>query len=94
MDEPCEQFSLANKNRKIENGTDWKELQECMLVQIWLSDISDISDIKVNEVAKSLGLGEEEFWRSNGPVDILIGINHPRLHTGETRQTANLVARH
>ena len=30
MDEPREQFSLANKNRKIENGTDWKELQECM----------------------------------------------------------------
>ena len=55
---------------------------------------SDISDIKVNEVAKFLGLGKEEFRRSNGPVDILIGIDHPRLHTGETRQTANLVARH
>ena len=55
---------------------------------------SDISDIKVNEVAKFLGLGEEEFRRSNGPVDILIGIDHPQLHTGETRQAAKLVARH
>ena len=54
---------------------------------------SDISDIKVNEFEKFLGLGEEEFQRRNEPFDILIGIDHPRLHTGETRQTGNLVAR-
>ena len=27
------------------------------------------------------------------PVDLLIGINHARMHTGETRQAGNLVAR-
>ena len=57
---------------------------------------SDISNIRVNEVAKFLGLGEEEFRHiyGNWPVDILTVIDHPRLHTGETRQAANLAARH
>ena len=30
----------------------------------------------------------------DGPVDILIGIDNPTLHTGETRQRGELVARH
>ena len=55
---------------------------------------SDISNIRVNEVAKFLGLGEEQFRHSNWPVDILIVIDHPRIHTGETRQAADLAARH
>ena len=54
---------------------------------------SNTSEIKVNEVAKFLGLGERKIRRSNGPVDNLIWIDHPRLHTGETKQAANLVAR-
>ena len=55
---------------------------------------SNISKIKVHEVVKLLGLGEENIKRGDGPVDMLIGIDHPRLHTGETKQAANLVARH
>ena len=39
------------------------------------------------------GLGEDEIHRTNGPVDLLVGIDHPKLHTGETRETANLIAR-
>ena len=55
---------------------------------------SNISKIKVHEVVKLLGLGEKNIKRGDGPVDMLIGIDHPRLHTGETKQAANLVARH
>lgn len=44
---------------------------------------SNISEIKGSEVAKFLGLGKEKIRRSNSPVDILIGIDYPRLHTGE-----------
>lgn len=46
---------------------------------------SDIFDIKVNEVVKFFGLGKEEFWWSNGFVDILIGIDYLRLYIGEIR---------
>lgn len=55
---------------------------------------SNISKNKVHEVVKLLGLGEENIKRGDGPVDMPIGIDHPRLHTGETKQAANLVARH
>ena len=55
---------------------------------------SNISEVRINEVAKFLGLGERKIQRSDGPVDLLIGIDHPGLHTGETKQAANLVARH
>lgn len=55
---------------------------------------SNISKIRVHEVVKLLGLGEENIKRGDSPVDKLLGIDHPRLHTGETKQAANLVARH
>ena len=54
---------------------------------------SDITEIKLNHVAGIFGLGEEEIRRGNGPVDLLVGIDHPKLHTGETREAANLIAR-
>ena len=55
---------------------------------------SNISRIKVHEVVKLLRPGEENIKRVDGPVDKLIGIDHPRLHTGETKQATNLMARH
>ena len=54
---------------------------------------SDITEIKLSHVAGIFGLGEEEIRRRNGPVDLLVGIDHPKLHTGETREAANLIAR-
>ena len=37
---------------------------------------------------------KSKFWRNDGPVDVLIGIDNPLLHTGETRQLKSLIARH
>ena len=54
---------------------------------------SDITEIKLSHLAGILGLGEDEIRRTNGPVDLLVGIDHPKLHTGETREAANLIAR-
>ena len=54
---------------------------------------SDITEIKLSHVAGIFGLREEEIRRRNGPVSLLVGIDHPKLHTGETRQAANLIAR-
>ena len=54
---------------------------------------SEITEIKLRHLAGFFGLREDEIQRTNGPVDLLIGIDHPKLHTGETREAANLIAR-
>ena len=46
-----------------------------------------------NAIAELLSLKKEEIYRGKGPVDLLIGIDHARMHTGETRQALHLVAR-
>ena len=53
----------------------------------------DISEIKLRDVAKWLGLSKAKLHRGSGPVDILVGIDHPVLHTGETKEVQNLVAK-
>ena len=54
---------------------------------------SDISVIQPDDIAETFGFGKEKIRRENGPVDVLVGIDHPKLHTGETRESGNLVAR-
>ena len=54
---------------------------------------SDIIEIKLSHLAGIFGLREEEIRKRNGLVDLLIGIDHPKLHTGETREAAKLIAR-
>ena len=54
---------------------------------------SDITEIKLSHVAGIFGLREEEIRLRNGPIDLLVGIDHPKLHTGETREAINLIAR-
>ena len=54
---------------------------------------SDITEIKLSHVAGIFGLGEEEIRLRIGPIDLLVGIEHPELHTGETREAINLIAR-
>ena len=53
---------------------------------------SDITEIKLSNVAGIFGFGKEKIRRRNGPVDLLVGIDHSKLHTGETREAANLIA--
>ena len=54
----------------------------------------DITDIKVADIAKQLGLRKSQLRRGNGHIDLLIGIDQAKLHTGETREVGNVVARH
>ena len=54
---------------------------------------SDITEIKLSHVAGIFGLRVEEIRLRNGPIDLLVGIDHPKLHTGETREAINLIAR-
>lgn len=54
----------------------------------------DITDVKVADLARQLGLDKGQFRRGNGHVDLLIGIDQAKLHTGETREAGNVVARY
>ena len=54
----------------------------------------EISFVKSDELAKWFGLARGEIRRGTGDTDLLIGIDQARLHTGETREAGNLVARH
>ena len=52
----------------------------------------DIAGIETKEIGKQLGL-KDKTYRGKGPVDILIGIDHPSMHTGETKLVGDLVTR-
>jgi len=77
-------------------------------VPVWIPDrgntssvkaigITHISDdatpVQIRPVAKQLGIENEKVRRGKGPVDLLIGIDHAQLQTGETKQSGQLVAR-
>ena len=54
---------------------------------------NEICEIKLNDVARVFGFGKEKVRRVKGPVDLLIGIHRPKLHTRETREAGKLIAR-
>ncbi|CAB4032698.1 PREDICTED: uncharacterized protein LOC107337338, partial [Paramuricea clavata] len=54
----------------------------------------DISNINIGEMAKGIGIPEVKIYRECGPIDMLIGIDHAYMHTGDTKKVGNVVARH
>ena len=72
------------------------EDQSCHTIQAvgipFLSD--EISDVRTEELAKAFGLSRSDIRRGTGDTNLLIGIDQAKLHTGETREAGNLVARH
>ena len=52
----------------------------------------DPAGINVNHISRVLGIPEEKLHRKAGPIDLLIGINYPRFHVGETKVNDGLVA--
>ena len=50
--------------------------------------------MKRADIARQLGLGKDQLHRGYGKTDLLIGIDQAKLHTGETREAGNMVARH
>ena len=52
---------------------------------------SDITEIRFSHVAGIFGLGKKDIRRRNGPVDLLVFIDRPKLRTGETREAVNFI---
>ena len=54
----------------------------------------DIVVVKLHSIAEDMNLSNDSLARGYGPVDLLIGVDHARMHTGKTRESEKLVARH
>ena len=64
------------------------------VMTVGISCISEnISEVKLRDVAKQLGLSKAKLHCGIGPVGILAVTDHPVLHTGETKEMHYLVSR-
>ena len=71
------------------------EDKKIQIVQaVGISQISDdVADINLNRISDVFGIPVSQLKRKFGPVDLLIGINHPQFHVGETRIKNGLAVR-
>ncbi|XP_033107232.1 uncharacterized protein LOC117109097 isoform X2 [Anneissia japonica] len=68
--------------------------QECIIKAIGIPSISeDVAEIGVADIAKWFKIKMEDVHREHGSIDLLIGIDYPNMHVGETRNAGNLIAR-
>ena len=84
---------LATTVYKIPIGTvDVKPVQTIQAVDI--PQISnEVEEVDTTVLASMFGIAAREVGRKAGPIDLLIGINYPCFHVGETKVNASLVAR-
>lgn len=57
----------------------------------YISD--EVSEVELDAIERYLGLKKNVLSRGSGKLDVLIGIDHASMHTGEIKQVGNLVAR-
>ena len=68
--------------------------QTYVITAIGLPSISDdIKEVDVTDIAAKLKIDMQDIHRGSGSIDLLIGIDHSRLHGGETRETDQFTAR-
>ena len=53
----------------------------------------DISAVKLDDLARKFKFRQQDLHRGSGAVDLLVGIDHARLHTGEIREVGGCAAR-
>lgn len=53
----------------------------------------EVTAVQMSQITELLGLKNEKLRRGEGQVDLLIGIGHAHMHTGESKQAGQLVTR-
>ena len=53
----------------------------------------NVAEVKLDEIARQFKLKKGELHRGGGSVDLLVGIDHAKMHGGETREEGNITAR-
>ncbi|XP_041467176.1 uncharacterized protein LOC121417521 [Lytechinus variegatus] len=54
---------------------------------------NSITSVSIEELGVIFNLRKDEIHRGDGPIDILIGTDHSKMHVGYTKIQGNLVAR-
>ncbi len=54
----------------------------------------DISKIDLGYMTERIGIPEMKIYRECGAIDMLIGIDHSYMHTGDSKKVDHIVARH
>ena len=88
-----EEESIRTKEYRVpvSSGDDHKKYT---ITAIAIPNISDdVAPAPITQITELLGLSSEKIRCGRGPIDILIGIDHANMHTGQTRQAGELVAR-
>jgi len=90
----CEEEELHTKVYRVTIQS--LENHSCHNIQaVGMPSLSDENSfVESEELAKWFGLSKCDIRRGTGDTDLLVGIDHAKLHTGETREAGNLVARH
>lgn len=74
-----------------------REVNKSKTIMVTALGIDCISDnivaVHLPELAQKLQPREEDLQRGSGPVDLLVGIDHVRLHAGEVRVVGGCAAR-
>ncbi|XP_028397204.1 uncharacterized protein LOC114521013 [Dendronephthya gigantea] len=87
-----EEQEITTKAYKVQVGSPDSKTK-FVIKAIGIPTISDdILGTDTKEIVRQLEL-KKRINRGKGQVDILIGIDHPRMHTGETKQAGDLIAR-
>lgn len=61
---------------------------------VGIPQISDeVTDVNVDIIASKFNVPVSDLKREAGPIDVLVGINYPNLHVGETKVKDGLVLR-
>jgi hypothetical protein len=84
---------LDTKIYKVPVSThDGKRVQVVQAVGIpHISD--DMNHVNLNRISDTFGIPIDQLKRKSGPVELLIGINYPHFHVGETRIKDGLAVR-
>ena len=84
---------LDTKIYKVPVSThDGKRIQVVQAVGIpHISD--DMTHVNLNRISDTFAIPIDQLKRKSGPIDLLIGINHPHFHVGEIRVKDGLAVR-
>ena len=53
----------------------------------------NVSAVNTNDLCRTFNIRQENLHRGSGSVDLLIGVDHAKLHTGEVREAGQCTAR-
>ena len=88
-----EEESIATKEYKVPVSAIVKG-QSYSIRAVGIPNISEeVASVNLATLKAKLGLKREQVCRGQGPIEMLIGIDHAHVHAGPTKQADHLVAR-